>query len=531
MFQLRSYQQEAVSSLFNYFGAKQGNPVIAMPTGTGKSLVIAGFVQQALVSYPSTRVMMLTHVKELIDQNAGKLQDIWPNAPVGIYSAGLNQRDTMMPITFGGSASVVNCVKDFGRQDLLIIDECHLLSPKADTTYQVIINELKETNPHLKVVGLSATPYRIGQGKITDDGIFTDICCDMTGLQAFNWFISNGYLAPLIPKRVKTERQSDTTVLGANGDFSSACLEADAADKNVTYQCLIEACEYGVDRQSWLAFASTIEDADFIADTLCQFGIASAAVHSKKGAKHNDESIRKFKDGRLRCLVNMGKLTTGFDHPALDMIIMLRRTMSPGLWVQMLGRGTRMSLATQKENCLVLDFAGNTRRLGPINDPVTPRKKGKGGGDAPVRICNACSTYNHASARQCVFCGEEFTFAPSIVAQASELELIKSDLPVTEWFEVTQVHYFAHEKEGTSPSIKVTYYCNGGFHRFNEYVKIEGARYDGKKARDWWRARFPGDYLPTTVREALEHITQLRVPRRIQVWTNKKYPEVIAYEY
>lgn len=529
--QLRDYQQEAVTATIAYFREKEGNPVVAMPTGTGKSLVIAGTVAETTRMYPATRSLILTHVKELIGQNAKQLARYWPQAPMGVYSAGLNQRDTVMPIIFGGCASVKNCVAKFGHRDLLYIDEAHLLSPKDGTTYQQIIGELKETNPYLKVIGYTATAFRLGQGMITDGGLFTDICYDATGVKAFNKFIEQGYLAPLYPRRTKTERQSEVMSRGANGDFSAAALQADAEQKDVTYQALVELCEAGQDRNSWLVFASTLEDAEYIAETLNSFGVPTAAVHSKMPDKERDRRIKDYKAGLLRCLVNMGVLTTGFDHPPLDLIGMLRRTMSPGLWVQMLGRGTRPSPETGKKDCLVLDFAGNTRRLGPINDPKIPRRKGSGGGDAPVRICEHCGTYNHAAARVCVFCGEEFTFAPKIVARASEEELIRSDVPVTEYYDVSQVYYYLHEKPGSPPSIRVSYFCSGGLQKFDEWVCLEHPGFPGKKAREWWRQRFAGDMVPDTTAEGLRLITQLRVPHRIKVWVNKKHPEILSYEY
>lgn len=528
--QLRPYQEEAVDSLFHYFSENDGNPVIAMPTGTGKSLVIAGFIQRAMEHYPDQRFLMLTHVKELIEQNADKLTRFWPQAPVGMYSAGLKRRDTMMPIIFGGSGSVINKIQLFGHRDLLIIDECHLLSPKADTTYQKIIAFLQEINPYLKVIGLSATPYRLGQGMITDDGIFTDICCDQTGIDAFNQFITDGYLAPLIPKRTATEL--DVSEVGmSGGEFVNKALQAAVNKQEVTHQALIELCEMAADRRSWLIFASGTEHADNIAAMLNQFGVSADSVHSKKPAKERDKSIEKFKAGKLRAIVNNNVLTTGFDHPPVDCIAMLRPTMSPGLWVQMLGRGTRPSPETHKENCLVLDFAGNTRRLGPINDPVIPRRKGAGGGEAPVKVCDECGTYNHAAVRHCFSCGHEFEFQTKIVTEASSDELIKSDLPVIDWFDVQQVNYSLHEKMGTPPSIRVTYMCSNAGRMFDEWVCIEHDGFAGKKARDWWRKRFPGDYVPHTTSEALSCITQLSVPNRIKVWINKKYPEVMEYDY
>jgi DNA repair protein RadD len=235
----------------------------------------------------------------------------------------------------------------------------------------------------------------------------------------------------------------------------------------------------------------------------------------------------------------MGKYTTGFDHPPIDLIGMLRATASPGLWVQMLGRGTRPfagdAIFPRKHNCLVLDFAGNTRRLGPINDPVIPRKPGKGGGDAPVRICDNCGAYNHAKARNCCNCGIEFSFNTKLLRTAATDELLRSDAPVVERYTVNRVLYNLHEKRDkvtgvllSPPTIRVSYIC--GLHMFNEYVCLEHGGLAGKKARDWWRQRH-GTEPPTMTYEALRHTQEFRTPATIRVHVNKKYPEVLGYEF
>jgi len=204
----RWYQDEAEYSIFDYFQrGNKGNPVVAMPTGTGKSIVIANFIRRIFSNWPNQRIMMLTHVKELIEQNAEKLMSIWPTAPLGIYSAGLNSREMIMPIVFGGVQSVAPAIRrtleendgrpshlrHFGWRDLLLIDECHLLSDKESSQYQYIISELRAINPNLKVIGFTATPYRMKMGLITDNGIFTDICYDVTGVESFNRLIAEGF--------------------------------------------------------------------------------------------------------------------------------------------------------------------------------------------------------------------------------------------------------------------------------------------------------------------------------------------------
>lgn len=526
-FEDRWYQAEAEASLFHYFEENRvGNPVIALPTGTGKSVVIGNFVRNVFRQFPNQRVMMLTHVKELIEQNAQKLLRVWPTAPLGIYSAGLKQRDVALPIVYGGVASVKNCIRAFGHRDLLLIDECHLLSPNGETMYQKVIAEMLAINPWLRVIGFTATAFRMKQGMITDDGIFTDICYNGTTTEAFNRLVAEGYISPPIPKR--TDSYVDVeNVKVVNGEFDKSGLAAAADQTAITWGAVKESVELAYNRQSWLMFAASIEHSEHIAEMLQSFGIVAAAVHSGLPAKENDARIAAFKRGEIRAMVNMGKLTTGFDHPPIDFIGMLRPTMSPGLWVQMIGRGTRPSPETFKSNCLVADFARNTPRLGPINDPVIPRKPGKGGGDAPVRICDNCGCYNHASVRWCINCGQEFQFETKIFKAAGSEELLRGDAPIVQYFPVNYVTYSKHIKIGSTPCIKVSYFC--GYQQFNEYIHPEAPRSRGRLSQ-WWMQRH-NTQLPATVDECLHYGPELRMPSRIRIHVNLKFPQVLGYEF
>jgi len=544
----RWYQEEAIDSIADYFiQGNEGNPVVALPTGTGKSVVIGGFLHKVFDNFPWQRAMVLTHVKELVSQNAAKLEQIWPSAPIGIYSAGLRQKDTAQPIIFGGIGSVANNVAAFGHRDLCIVDECHLISGTEDSMYNKTIEHLKLINPYLKIIGLSATAYRMKMGKITDNGIFTDICYDMTNTDGFNRLLAEGFLCPPIAKATATEFNLENVGMHG-GEFAQGQLEREVDKSEITYKCVAEMVEKAHDRNCWLVFATGISHAEHVAEMINSFGVSALAVHSKLKPAERDRRIKAFTTGQVRCLVNNGVLTTGFDHPPIDFIGMMRPTLSPGLWVQMLGRGTRPynpDFATWipgfnyvKLNLLVLDFAGNTKRLGPINDPVIPKKPGKGGGDAPCRICPKCDAYNHASARWCggepyptlSGCGEEFVFKPKIFAGASEESLLRSDFPQVEYFDVSKVIYSLHQKEGTPDMMKVSYFC--GVRMFKEFICLEHSGFAAKKARDWWRSRtgYDGDQFPTSS-QAVEWSSNLRIPSKIRVWVNKKYPEIMSYEY
>lgn len=544
----RPYQVEAREAIYRYFETHPDpahNPVVAMPTGTGKAIVIADFVQSVIQTWPGQRVMMLTHVKELIEQNAEKMRMLWPNAPLGIYSAGLGEKMPHMPITFAGIQSAAKQVELFGKQDLVLIDECHLVSPDDAANYKKFLNALRKVNPRLRFVGLSATPYRLGLGMITDGGIFTDVCYNIAGLSAFNRLLDEGYLAPLIPMATKTEIDV-SGVHKRGGEFIANELQDVVVKEELTRAALSEAVSSASNRHHCLIFATGIDHINMIHRILGEMGITSVFVHSKLPASERDENIRRFKSGEVGVLINADILTTGFDFPALDCIILLRPTSSPVLHVQILGRGTRpvyapgfdlettegrlaAMAASQKQNCLVLDFAGNTMRLGPINDPRIPKKKGEGSGDIPIKVCNSCGCLNHISVRVCDNCGEPFQFVEKITPKASTAALIVRDEPIVETFKVDRVTYAIHRKPHSPQALKVSYYT--GLRRFTEWVCLE---HHGNpiqhKARSWWRERIDTE-PPLSIEDALLQVEQLAVPAKIRVWVNRQHPEILSYDF
>lgn len=552
----RYYQTEAENSFFGFAQQNWGqnrHPVLALPTGTGKSIIPAMITKRIFQMSPNQRVINLVDVKELVDQNSSALRRIWPQAPMGIYSAGLNQRIAYQPITYAGIQSAAKNADKFGHQDVAFIDECQMISPNENATYKKFLFKLQEINPNMIFCGLSATPYRLGLGMITDGGILTDMAYDITGLTAFNRLLDEGYLSPLIP--MPTDNELDVTgVHMRGGEFVESELQSKVVKEDLTWKALQEAASKAWQRNHWLVFATGIDHVRMIVKMLNWMGIPAAGVHSKMDPAidgDRDQNIRDFKAGKIRCLVNADVLTKGFDFPALDCIILLRPTSSVVLHVQILGRGTRpffynpmmghnggpmfdlettegrlaAMLAGPKQNCLVLDFAGNTRRLGPINDPRIPGKKGKGTGDIPIKSCTPCGCMNHISARVCVNCGAEFTFQEKITPAASTVALIVRDEPQVELFTVDRVTYAPHVKPGKIPSLKVSYFC--GMRRFTEWVCLQHPGSIRFKAQKWWHERTDLD-VPETVDDALPHVDTLRVPNQIRVWVNTKHPEILA---
>lgn len=550
MIVLRDYQEDAVSKFFNYYtaSANPGNTIIAEPTGTGKSVVIAEICKRVLYYWPNTRIVVVTHRQELIEANAKAMLEAWPTAPVGIYSAGLGSRDCMQSIIFGGVASMVGHVQDFGLRHIMIVDEAHMLSPKDESNYRRLIAGFTILNPNFKIVGFTATGYRTGQGSIVGgDNLFTDVCCDQTSMEKFNWFIDEGYLVPLIPKRTMTE--FDVSNVGiTNGDYALRELEAAVDKPDITYQCCREIIEYAQHRRSWLIFASGVKHAEHVTECLRTLGVDAQCVHGKIPKNLRNERITGLKNFTLRCIVNNDILTTGFNHPGLDFIGMMRSTVSAGLWVQMLGRLTRPFYApgfdlsnkegrlaairnSFKHNGLVLDFAGNTRRLGPINDPIIPKKRVKGAtpGVAPIKICPVCGCYNHAQATICAnpACNAIFERQSKLSQQASEAELIRNDLPRYITLNIQRILYTKLELKGKPPAMRVSYFCGLDHAKDTLFFENKGS-FARTSARTWWRERSSTE-PPETIDLALAQQAYLREPKSIVVHDNHKYRPIKEY--
>lgn len=520
------FQEEAINSIFEYFSVKNGNPIIAMPTGTGKALVIAKFIHRVLKAWPDQRILMLTDSGELVKQNTLEMWGEWPGVPLGINSDKLDRRDTQHSVIFGTIQSVYKCAQLLGFRHLLIIDEAHMLSPSETSMYQTLIVELKKINPFLKVIGFTATPYRMKQGFIVEPGsIFTDICYDITGFEQFNRLIFEGYLCPLVGPDTKTKVDLRGVNLNVEKQIDKAVDKAEIIESACR-----ELISYSHGRISWMGFASSISNAEHIAECLQSLGINAACVHSKLPDAVNDERIRAFKNLSLQCLVGKDKLVKGFNHRPTDLIFDLQPTNSPGKHVQKGGRGTRISPETGKINCLYLDFSGNVARCGPINDPRIPNKPGKGGGAAPVKECpnKQCRFTNHASARFCLVCNTEFLFKINYSDSVSNDSPMRVEHVEIKTFSITKVIYNRHQKVGSKPCIKVSYFC--GSKQFNEFVCFEHIGMAAKNAKNWWMQRHQS-LPPAQTDDALKFIAELRTPKKIAVKLSKPYPEIINHEF
>jgi len=340
MITLRPYQKEAIDSTFKYFAENDGNPLIVLPTGTGKSVVIAEFCRQTLSQWPDTKIIVVTHVRELIKQNYDELKSLWPEAPAGINSAGLGKREYHPSIVFCGIQSVHRKASQFVKVDLVLIDEVHLVPRKTNTMYQRFLNNLKVMNPHMRVVGLTATPYRLDSGLLHtgDDSLFDAISYEAE----LKDMVEEGYLTKLVSKQPKT-RLDVSSVSIRGGEFVAGELERAVDRSDVNESVVREIVTLGANRKSWLIFCAGVKHATHIAEIVRGYGISCETIFGDTPTSQRDQIIRDFKQGKIRALASMGVLTTGFNAPIVDLLAVLRPTESTGLYIQIMGRGMRNS--------------------------------------------------------------------------------------------------------------------------------------------------------------------------------------------
>lgn len=356
--QLRDYQQQAVHAVVQYFRRMSAPAVLVLPTGAGKSLVIAELARLA-----RGNVLVLAHVKELVEQNHQKYQHYGLQGR--IFAAGLGRKETDGQVIFASVQSVQRNLEQFQQPiSLLVIDECHRVPDDSNSSYQQVISHLQSQNPQLKVLGLTATPYRLGEGLLYQYHYLGRVGAATP--RFFQWCIfelpiqlllQRGYLTPA--------RKLDCAVLSydfsglapmKNGQYKETELDLviDKA-KRVTPQIIRQVIEFSENKQGVMIFAATTRHAQEILSYLPDG--QAAMVLSATSNTQRASIIEQFKARQLKYLVNVAVLTTGFDAPHVDVIAILRPTESVSLYQQIVGRGLR--LAAGKQECLVLDYAGN----------------------------------------------------------------------------------------------------------------------------------------------------------------------------
>lgn len=509
--ELRYYQRSSIDATYNYLRYNPGNPCIVIPTGGGKTAVMATMAMDAWQKW-GRRCLILSHVKELIDQTAQTLSRLAPDLQIGVYSAGLKSRDTDTPILCAGIQSVYKRADELGEFGLILVDEAHLIPPDGDGMYQTYLSAAKELNPRTRLVGLTATPYRLKSGAICGkDNLLNDISYEISVKE----LIDGGYLSH-ITSRGGSKKVDTSSLHIVRGDFDLSEIDV-LMDNDYLLSTVVEDIKQRAsDRKSILVFCPSVAVSErFIKRFKASCDDSIALITGKTPASERDEIIKRFKGAAescslfgdkpdpIRVLVNINVLTTGFDAPNVDCIVMLRPTASPGLYYQQVGRGFRT--CEGKKDCLVLDYVGNIMRHGPVDIITPPDAKPEKNGRAPVKECPECNAIVHASFRTCPECGFEFPvkeIETKINCSASDDAILSGEVTETD-YKVFDTYYQIHEKEkedGTiSRTIEVGYRI--ALHIFKkEFLCVEHSGYAYEKFVKWWDAHVCSELKSTAIK-------------------------------
>ena len=536
----RWYQEGAVDALFLAVQKKDCHPIAAIPTAGGKTPIVCKLVDRILSENPNENILILSHVKEILEQDHDALREFfeWDEeadclsdySQIGVYSSGLKRKE-IKKITVAGIQSVWRKPELFKKFGKIIIDECHLITTTQTGMYRSFLGELTAN-----YIGLTATPYRTGHGYIHKgkDALFNDLAYDLTSFENFNRLTDEGFLSPLYSRRTKLS-MGDLKFKIIAGDFSQKDMSAKLDRDKITYAAVKETIKFGAKYKRWLFFAIDIKHAENITKKLNDSGVSAIAIHSNMEGDRA-QALADSKAGKYRAVVNVDILTTGYNDPQIDLIVLMRPTKSPIIHVQTIGRGLRVH--PDKDHCLVLDFAGNCARLGPIND-VQVKEKGdklEGNGGPMVKDCPECMMQNHLSAKICINCGFKFPTKEKLKADADANAEVVRKAPVEKkvektyvepaWFDVSEVNFSVVKSRGNKPdSFVVKYKC--GLTSFSEPVCLDHSGYAKYMAQFWLKnhwivgsGKVPQD-VSGIMRAAKEE--KLKIPERIKVDTNGKF--------
>jgi len=531
---LRPYQHEAVDAIYRHLRERDDNPCVVLPTGSGKTYVMATVCRDAVGRW-NGRVLILAHVKELLEQTKEKINRVAPEMGLktGVYSAGLKSRDTEYPITIAGIQSIFRRACEFDPFDLIIIDEAHCIPPDGDGMYRTFLEDARRVNPNVRLIGLTATPFRMKSGMICAPGNILNHVCYEIGVREL---IVQGYLCPLITKASREKVDMSGLHVRA-GEFVSDEVEDLMNTETRVASACGEIVEQTSSRGSVLVFAAGVAHGRHIANVLRgKFGGTVATIFGETPPGERDRLLTEFKAGKLKYLINVNVLTTGFDAPNIDCVAMLRPTMSPGLYFQMVGRGFR--LHPGKENCIVLDFGGNVLRHGPVDDLRIHEREGRGSGEAPAKECPECRSLIAAGFSICPDCGHQF---PEPNRRKHDITAstdgILSGQVTTKEYPVLGVRYFVHQKRNApddAPRTLRVEYRLGFNHYQSEWICFEHTGWARKRAEIWWRKR-SNALVPESIEEAvvLAEAGALCETKAITVRsvTGEEYARIIGYDF
>ncbi len=569
MFKARDYQQEAYEAGIAHARASDEPAILELGTAAGKSIIVAMLAHT--VKKAGKRVLVLCPSGDLVVQNSEKFRALGEYC--SIYSAKLGHKNVGHEVVFGTPISVANNLEDFDASyALMVVDECHTLGEDEESSYQKILAHLRSKNPKLRLIGLTATPSRGKHKLVSKKATFKHVAYAMPSHE----LSKRGWTVPFT-LGVATEGYDLSKIkLGNNGKFKQSevddlTLEKERLTRSIVDNVMQIMASQG--RKAAMFFTSSIKHAKEVLSYLPE--AETAMIDGKTATGERARILEETKNGKWRYLVNVGTLTTGVDLPIVDTIVMMRRTESGALFLQILGRGCRLYCPNWKSeygqmnwqsehydgktDCLVLDYASNVdgfamdddlvltglteardrkdddEEFFPIECPdcghenrhTSQRCTGVSGDGERCsyrfikKDCPVCEAHNSPSARDCYKCGatlidpdDKLSRNPAIGSGMAFQVAVMSMTLRQHW-------------KGESESLRVTYNVTDGDKswKVNEFMK--------PTMWNWNRWAKETECAANTVEGAVAVAALLKVPTRLMVKKKKgsKYFDVCNRYY
>ena len=477
----RYYQQECIDAAIDHLFDTDWHICLKIPTAGGKSLIQAEIAKRVYDIAPEKQMIFLTDITALIGQNKAELLDQWPDADTSVYSASYKAKNHKGELVFCGIQSVYKHPDLFHNVSIIFIDEVHRASLNKDGMYHKFINGILKNNPYARIVSLSATPWKLNTGTIEGTWICDKIVYEIEMKTLFD----EGFLCPIITPETSASINLDGVKLKKSGEFDEDEMAKLFDDDYVINAAIDDAMKYASDRNSGLIFACNVTHAEHIKNSLKNRGEIAEIIIGETETNERKRIVEDFKNHKLRWLISVGTLTTGFNAKNADLLIMLRATQSSSLWLQILGRVLRTHLS--KTNAMVLDYGENIKRFGPIDEigPPPTKEEKKQAKKTPFKLCGSCNKMVGFLEKVCPFCQNKFggDLTPNHGTQASTETVTEFKQKIRD-VNIDNVSYSKHVDKKGKPSLKITYH--NGLEAIDDYLYFEGENWQRIQACRWW---------------------------------------------
>ena len=550
--ELRPHQITALNNLWTALQC-EASVLCEAPCSFGKTIVIVKLISRLLDEHPTFRILVLVDREILVTQLWDKLLLLAPDLTleIGIVCASVvATKDPHKRLTIASRQSLVKLLNKFEPVQLIVVDECHLVSvpregePAPADQFGVIIETLRGYNPNTRLLGVTATPYRLNDGYIYGDKNapgrlpywgMVHHRTTVAELQAAD------YLAPLVGKIVAPADMSEqlSCVGTTAGEYNLGRL-SDLMEKSVHIASAVQVWqEYAAGRRKTIVFCVTISHADKLAEAFNAAGIPALAIHSELGDLESVANMQALKDGKARVFCSVAKLTTGMDVPDIDCILVARPTKSTALHKQMLGRGQR--IAAGKIDCMVLDIVGNGHEHGTDLDRLKVRwNRGNGKDGQPVsKECPQCCADLHPAIRICPECGYEYPQTNLSGSLTPDMVDMGYGYQAPENMKVVAKYASIHEsKKSGKKLLKVRLEMEDSYGSMVSaylWMCFAGDGYSGfavEKGKALWSQMTCGmTTYPASVTEAMSIVNLIITPDKALVDTSGQWPEIKSLQY